>query len=202
MGHHRNGKSEMPSKKKPDTTPLMGEKDIAVRVERDGGDALNQDLMKSDDRVTRQQSAVALRLSGVSYSDIARVLEYESPSHARQAVERALAATADQPEELKHARTLQVRRYERLLQSTMSKAVNPEAVDHLAYNARAMAILDRLSKLQGLDAPTQVQFTPTDEYIQTYMKDVLTAAGVILEEAEEANLDDIQDAEVILDAEG
>lgn len=184
----------------------MGEADIARRVAEAGDKAVNAGAVNADlelpanaDRPTRAASAVALRMSGVSHSDIARMLGYASPTHARNAIERVLASTADSPEEIATLRVLQTRRYERLLQSVMSKAVDPDATEHLAYNGRALAIIDRISKLHGVDAPTQVQFTPTDEYIQQYTQRMLEAAGLGTIDAEEATMEDIQDAEVIDD---
>lgn len=194
----------MPAKKAK-VEPLMGEADIARRVEQAGIEAVNKDLEvpKNYDRPSRSQSAVALRLSGASYSDIARVLEYSSPTHARNAVERVLASSADAPEDLEHLRRLQTRRLERLLQSVMSKAVDPTAEDHLAYNGRAMALIERIGKVRGVDAPTQVQFTPTDEYLTQYTERLLQAAGLGTVDAEEMTLEEIEDAEVIEDhAEG
>lgn len=191
-------------RKKVDMEPLMGEADIARRVEQAGIDAVNKDLEPANfvDRPSRSQSAVGLRLSGASYTDIARVLEYTSPAQARQAIERVLASTADSPEDLKNMRVLQTRRYERLLQSVMSKAVDPEDAEHLAYNGRALAIIDRISKLHGVDAPTQVQFTPTDEYLSAYADRLLQQAGIGTLDAEEASPEDVREAEVILDGEG
>lgn len=183
----------MPRKK---VEPLMGAKDIAQKVEAEGIEAVNKDLAVKD-RATRSQSAVALRLSGASYSDIARVLGYASPTHARSAIERVLASTADSPEDLQNLRVLQTRRLERLLQSVMSKAVDPEAEEHLAYNGRALAIIDRISKLHGVDAPTQVQFTPTDEYLTQYTQRLLEQAGFPILDAAEATPEDIEDAEVL-----
>lgn len=188
-------------RKQANMEPLMGEADIARRVEQAGIDAVNSDLKPGAvlDRPSRSQSAVALRLSGASYSDIARVLDYSTPTHARNAVERVLASTADSPESLAHLRVLQTRRLERLLQSVMSKAVDPEAEDHLAYNGRALAIIERIGKVHGVDAPTQVQFTPTDEYLTTYTNRLLEAAGLGTLDADEATPEDIEDAEIIED---
>lgn len=176
--------------------PLGGITDITRKVEtEEDAEAVNKDLDLSDDRTTRAQSAFALKLSGASYTDIARVLDYSSPTHARQAVERVLASAADSPEDIDKMRVLQTRRYERLLQSVMSKAVDPDEAEHLAYNARALAIIDRISKLHGVDAPTQVQFTPTDEYIQNYTRRMMEIMGV-QQDAIEADID-VQDAEIV-----
>lgn len=178
-----------------DNEPLGGAKDIQKRIESAGLEHVNADLMELPDNVTRIQAAVALRLAGTSHSDIARVLEYPTAKHARVAVERALALTADAPEELAHLRVLQTKRYERLLASTWSKAVDPEDRDHLAYNARAAALIDRISAIHGVNSPQQVNITPTDEYIQTFLAKIIPLAQKD-RDAEEA---DIEDAEIVED---
>lgn len=178
-----------------DEEPMGGPKDIQRRLSESGLDKVNADLLGLPENVTRVQAAVGLKLSGTSYSDIARVLEYSSPTHARTAVERALALTADQPEEIARLRVIQMRRYERLLQSVMSKAVDPSDHEHLAYNARAAALVDRISVLMGVNSPQQINITPNDEYIQAYVARITQLANAD-REAEEA---EIEDAEIVED---
>ena len=152
------------------TEPLAGSKDLAQRVE--AGEDPNADLadITTDNR---SQSALALRLSGASYTDIAKVCNYSSAFHARQAVEKVLAASADSPEDRDKMRVLTDRRLNRLLQSVMGKAVDPKDPNHLAYNARALALIDRTAKLWGVDAPVQVAVSPADSYIHEYAQMLL-----------------------------
>jgi hypothetical protein len=180
---------------KKDDEALGGAKDIQDRLDKAGLDNFNADLLDLPENVTRVQAAVALKLAGTSYTDIARVLEYSDPRYARLAVEKALAMTADSPEELAVLRVIQTKRYERLLASTWNKAVDPDDDEHLAYNARATALVDRISKLHGVDAPAKVNFTPSDEYLQTYVQRFLALAQTA-GDAEEA---DIEDAEIVDD---
>lgn len=178
-----------------DDEPLGGASDIQKRLDEAGMDAINADLLDLPENVTRLQAAVALKLAGTSYSDIARVLEYSDARYARRAVEQALALTADSPDELAQLRIIQTKRYERLLASTWNKAVDPDDKEHLAYNARATALVDRISKLHGVDAPQKVNFTPSDEYLASYVQNFLALAKSA-EDAEEA---DIEDAEIVDD---
>jgi hypothetical protein len=142
---------------------------------------------------TKAESALALRIAGTSYTNIAKALGYASATRARLAVERVLAASADSPEDRDQQRVLADKRLNRLLQSTMGKAVDTKDPDHLAYNARALAITDRIMRLWGVDAPTQVAITPTDEHLQQYVAHMMTLARKE-PEAEEA---DIIDADVV-----
>jgi hypothetical protein len=174
---------------KKETEPLRGEKDIAQRVEK--GEDPNADLSLSQAE-TKAQGALFLSMNGASWSDIARMQGYASPTHARLAVERVLAESAG-PDDREQMREMNRRRYKRLLQSVMGKAVDPKDPQHLAYNARALAIIDRLGILDGLNAPQQVQITPTDQYLQDYLQRMLPEA----QKDRDAGEADILDAEII-----
>lgn len=175
--------------------PLGGPADIQKRIDEAGLEGVDADLLGLPENVTRDQAAVALKLAGTAYSDIARVLDYSDPRYARQAVERALALTADSPEELATLRVIQTKRYERLLASTWNKAVDPDSPDHLAYNTRASALVGLISKLHGVDAPQKVNFTPSDEYLNEYVQRFLALTHAANDAAEA----EIEDAEIVDD---
>lgn len=152
--------------------PLRGPGDLEARLE--SGQDPNADLADKQ-AWNKSQGALLLRMSGASWSEIARMQGYATPHHARLAVDAALAEAVG-PEDREKARELQDRRYNRLLQSVMSKAVDPNDANHLAYNARAIAIIDRISVLKGLNAPQQVTITPTDQYLHEYLQKMLPEA--------------------------
>lgn len=153
-----------------EATPFGGEKALARAIEK--GEDPNADLNEVDKSPTKAEAAVGLRLAGAGYSSIARAIGYSSPTRARLAVERALASSADDPEGREAQINLIDRRLNRLLQSVMGKAVDPKEPEHLQYNARALAIVDRQARLHGVDAPTKVQVTPSDSYIAEYLAKV------------------------------
>jgi len=165
---------------------MTGAKAFAKAIEN--GEEPNADLVISETQ-TKAESALALRIAGTSYTNIAKALGYASATRARLAVERVLAASADSPEDRDQQRVLADKRLNRLLQSTMAKAVDPKDADHLAYNARALAITDRIMRLWGVDAPAQVQITPTDEHLQQYVAHMMALARTE-PEAEEADIID------------
>lgn len=169
--------------------PFMGETGLARAIE-EGRDP-NADLDSPEKQKSRGEAALALVLAGASWTRAAEVAGYSSPRHCRSAVERILATSADSTDSRELMRALQDRRYKRLLQSVMPKAVDPDDKDHLAYNARAMAILDRISKTWGLDAALEINVTPSDERIAE-MLDRIREVGAAEQEAEEG---DILDAE-------
>lgn len=165
--------------------PLTGPEGLAKAIEEGRDPNADLDLAKGES-IQRAEAGVALRLAGASYTNIAKTLEYSSAFRARQAVEQALAKSADSPEERDQMRVLTSRRYDRLLQSVMGKAVNPKDPEHLAYNARALAIVDRIGTLFGVAAPTQVQISASDQQIEAYINKVrpLAAAQHDAEEME------------------
>lgn len=157
-----------------------------------------------DRSATKAEAAVTLKLYGASYTEIKNTLHYSSAFRARMAVERALAAAADSVEDKEKMRYLINKTLDRLKASVMSKAVNPNDPQHLAYNARALAILDRQAKLYGVDAPTQIQITQSDQYIQEYLEAVLpgVAADNNQIEADILAMDEIEDAEIVEEPDG
>lgn len=188
-----------PRKTAAKTEPVAG---ALAAIDKDitAGKDPNADLAKrAAESKTKAQGALALKLYGASYTTIAEQMGYSSAARARQAVERLLATSADSPEDRDKMRELVGRRLDRLLQSVMGKAIDPRERDHLAYNARALAIVDRQAKLWGVDAPTQIQFTPTDHYIEEYVAKIrpLADADVAGEEADIFEADDIIDADVV-----
>jgi hypothetical protein len=117
-----------------------------------------------DDNPTRAMAVVAMKMAGASFASIAGELGYASAGRAQNVYERALAASVDMDTDLTRARTLQVKRLDRLLMSVWEKAINPKHRDHILYASTALKIIDRTSKLQGLDAPVQVNMTHSASY--------------------------------------
>lgn len=116
-----------------------------------------------DDNPTRARAVVALRLAGAGYEDIAQQLGYASPRRVRDVYERALAETVDDTVDLPKLRRLQYQRLERMISSVWQRANDPKDRDHLAYNARAMSLIDQEIKLLGLAAPQQINVTRTPD---------------------------------------
>lgn len=136
---------------------------------------------------TQAEAGVALLVQGASFKEISELLGYSNPSTAKAAVERVLASTVTVPEK-EAMRSVVHQRYEKLLKSVMSRATNPKDTQHLAYNARANALLDRMSKLHGLDAPTQVQISPSQEYLEEYTRQLQQGLGLDPDVVEEADI--------------
>lgn len=165
---------------------------------------VNKDIVKADPLAqvaenavdksdTKAEAAVALFVFGASYTDIKNKLGYSSAHRAKNAVERALAASADSEDDRDKARTVIRKQLRRLLAAHMPQAVDPKNPNQLPYSARTLAIIDRLAKLDGADAPTQIQITPSDQYIQEFLEVIVPMANADKDQIEA----DILEAEVL-----
>lgn len=134
------------------------------------------------DAPTRAAAAVKMAVEGVSYTDIARTLDYDNPAAAKKAVWASIGDIEIDADEVKRKRDLMGRGLGRLLSSCMRRATNPHDPDHLAYTRTVLAIMDRQARLYGLDAPTNlIVHTPTqreiDQYVATVRAMQIEAAG-------------------------
>lgn len=181
----------------------MSDIDVNKEIEKADPDARIAAENAVDRSETKAEAAVALFVYGASYTEIKNKLGYSSAHRARVAVERALAGSADNVDDRDQARTVNRRRLNRLLAAHMPQAVDVKNVNQLAYSARVLAIIDRLIKLDGADAPTQFQISATDDHIADLVQALSPTAVSDLEqvEADILEADEIEDAEVIEDAE-
>ena len=128
--------------------------------------------------VNRTGAAVALRLAGASYAEVAEALEFATPRDARHAVEEALAASAPDEQSREVLRQEAIGRLERLLRSAWAKATTPDHPEHIFAAKFALSVVDRLIRVQGLDAPAEVVVhTPTAREIDEWVARV-TGTGV------------------------
>jgi hypothetical protein len=145
----------------------------------------------------RSEAAVALRIAGATYDDIAATLGYRSSSAAAVQVERALAKTVS-PVNREQMRDLAGRRLERMIRSAWPKAVNPDSPEQLPAIRMVKDLIDRHSRLYGLDAPAEiVVHTPTTAEIEQWVASVLTSA---VPDVIEADVVEVLEADVVPDA--
>ncbi|UOK18330.1 terminase small subunit [Arthrobacter phage BruhMoment] len=152
-------------------------------------------LSDIDSSDTKAEAAVTMAIYGASPSEIARTLNYSSPYRARMAVERALASADNAEEDKDKVRKIIDKRLNRLLAAHMSQALDVKNPQQLAHSARVLAIVDRQARLHGVDAPTQIQVSASDQYIEEFIAAVMPSAAndmkvieaEILEEGEAAD---------------
>jgi hypothetical protein len=79
--------------------------------------------------------------------------------------------------------------------------VDPKNPNQLPYSARTLAIIDRLAKLDGADAPTQIQVSASDQLIEEMVMALSPTAQSDLEQVEYdiTQADEIEDAVIVGD---
>lgn len=123
-------------------------------------------------------AALALRLAGAGYDEVADALGLTSPATARDLVESALEARAwDDVAGRDKMRTVATARLERLLRSVWGKATNQDDPEHLPAVKVARELIDRLARLHGLDAPTEVVVhNPSANEIEQWVSGIIAAS--------------------------
>lgn len=141
----------------------------------------------------RVVSALQLRIWGASLNDIAVTLGLTGPEEVQKMVDRALAKEFQvDPANRDRMRGLANARLERLLRSVSEKAMAPQHPEHLAAVGKAKEIIDRISKLYGLDSPTEmIVHNPDSAEIEAWVMHTLQQGQPDLEE------DDVLDAETV-----
>lgn len=137
--------------------------------------------------VTRtSRAAVALRLAGASYSEVADALGFANADEAAVAVERDLSTLSGTEGERAQLRREEAARLERLLRGVWQKALDSNDVEHLAAARTALSIIDRHARLLGLDSPQEmVVYTPTAREIDDWVATLVQEAPIMgVEEAE------------------
>lgn len=125
-------------------------------------------------------AAVALRIAGASYAEVAEALGLSGPGMARTMVESDLAnrVTDTQRSTL---RAEESARLERLLRSVWQKATDPGHAEHLPAAKVALGIIDRHVRLNGLDAPAEiVVHTPTTSEIDAWVASMAASGSADL----------------------
>jgi hypothetical protein len=127
-------------------------------------------------------AALALRLAGAGWDEIADALGLVSVAVARETVETALEARAwADSAGRERMRAEASARIERLLRSVWGKATNPDGPEHLPAVKVARELVDRLIRLHGLDAPTEVVIhNPTQAELDAWVAAVIGTASADL----------------------
>lgn len=129
-------------------------------------------------RARKADAAVAMRIAGASWEEIARTLGYATPRLALTATERALQRQLVTEESREQMRAMAGARLNRLLRSVWPKAINDQDPEHLFAVTKAKEIIDRHAKLYGLDAPTEViVHNPTLTEIEQWVAKVVSVGA-------------------------
>jgi len=108
------------------------------------------------EQIDKEKRVLELKRSGATWDAIAEVVGYSNASGAFKAYQRAMVRTLQQPaEELRDA---EIDRLDRLQRAFWFEAIGDrDTPPNLRAADFILRVIDRRSKLLGLDAPTKVQ---------------------------------------------
>ena len=117
-------------------------------------------------------AALALRLAGASFSEVAEALGLGSVAEAYEMIESTLALRVTERDR-ETLRDLEAARLDRLQRSVWSAATDQDHPDHyIALNA-ALKISESRRRLLGLEAPTEISVhTPTQDELERWVAGV------------------------------
>ena len=120
-----------------------------------GGHKLSKTSSKAIEVREKDRKALELRKAGASYELIAKQLGYADSSGAYKSVKRSMQSIISEP-----AEELRAVEYERLNQMLL---ILWERVQQGELGAidRALSIMDRISKMYGLDSPRKTEVNQT-----------------------------------------
>jgi hypothetical protein len=153
--------------------------DVWGLPERTAQDA--PELTQVEQRRLRAQAALALKVRGADYGEIASVLEYANAAGARNAVETLLAeiTEGDGPQAWMTQRNLARLRYEGLLAAVYPIATDNTDEGFFQAQRQAAVLVDRITVLDGLNAPQRhVIMSPEAAEFDATIQKVLEASGV------------------------
>lgn len=117
-------------------------------------------------------AALALRLAGASFSEVAEALGLGSVADAYEMIESTLALQV-KPEDRERLRQLEAARLDRLQRSIWQQANDPQDPDQLPAINAVLKIMESRRKLLGLDAPTEITVhSPTQDELERWVAQV------------------------------
>lgn len=117
-------------------------------------------------------AALALRLAGASYIEVAEALGLAGIADARELIESTLANQVTS-QDREHLRREEAARLDRLQRGVWTKALDPNHPEHLAAAKVVLQISESRRRLLGLDSPTEISVhTPTQDEIERWVTTV------------------------------
>lgn len=143
------------------------------------GTVVTNKAVDEETTVTRREAMLKAWASGWTFGEIAERWGYDSPAFARAAIERALAdadIVMDRPAERARFTASLLGHHK----EAAARAADPEDPEQMAWMRMDIIVIDRLSKLLGLDAPTQVVITPGAEEFEVLTTALAVASGAVV----------------------
>lgn len=157
-------------------------------------------LTQNEQRRIRAQAALALKIRGADYGEIATLLEYATPGEAARAVEIVLSAVAeaDGPGAWVTQRNLARLRYEGLLAAVYPIATDSTDEGFFQAQRQAAILVDRITVLDGLNAPQRhIVASPAAAEFDQVIQKMLEASGI--SQPHEGDIFEL--AEIVIDPE-
>ncbi len=188
-----------PKDDKPKGVPKPPKRELALT-----GDEVKRGISE------RARAAASLKVEGLSYAEIADLMEYETVADAKRAVDSALASLHG-PEDLETLRIIAATRAEQQFKRStqMASATHLELpdgeqvenVDRLRWHQVAQVDLMNWATIVGAKAAAKVEVTASDEQVDRLVAEYIRRTGgeqvldaeVIELEVIEAPVDDIGD---------
>lgn len=150
--------------KTPPTDKTKKSRDHLQLVRAEVGTVVVNKQVEELTTVTRREAMLKAWAAGMTFAEIAEKWEYESPAFARAAIELALS----QADIILDRNAERARFTASLLghhREAAKRAADPEDGEQMAWMRMDLIVIDRIAKLLGLDAPTQVIINPgADEF--------------------------------------
>ncbi|QDH92786.1 Rnase E [Gordonia phage Bakery] len=108
----------------------------------------------------REARCLELFLAGAKYVHIAKEVGFREPQSARRAIERAIARRRQERDDLAdEASTIMLDQLDMLYRAHITTALDRKNPDQYKATEQVLRVLDRKAKLQGINAPVQVETT-------------------------------------------
>lgn len=158
-------------------------------VAKVGDVSTSKELTRARDR--KANAALDMALHGANWDQIAEVIGYPTARAAKVAVELALEKNLSTVDKQK-MRLLIQGRYNAMVQSVATKALDEDHPEHLAALGRYREITADVRRMWGLDAPQEVLISnPTEREINDWVGLTISQSMPEVEE------DDIVEGEVV-----
>lgn len=154
----------------------MTEKKAIARVRKDVGSVADNEMV-DDTSPTRREAMLKAWAAGWSFQEVAEHWGYRSAAFARAVIERAVAESDIEGLDREKERTRFTRSLMMHHKEASERALDSENPDQLAWMRMDLLIIDRLIRLRGLDAPTQIVVTPGVEEFERLTTMIALAQG-------------------------
>lgn len=164
---------------------------FAERTHDKGAKAVKKELEETANvtstrgKMTKAESAAAMRVRGLTIPEIRAVLEYDSDAQVRAAIEAVIADSLDNYDR-EALRVTVDSRLEQLWRLAYKRARDDRNPQRETATKNALAVLNRMAELHGLDAPKEVRLhhATSSEIEEWIVKATESGVGALPQEAD------------------